>query len=253
MLRKLKERMSIAAQDILFDQAVANKQFDAERTKLDNLILSGLVKSAPPPPKSSKGSKKEAALPKDTLDDDSDSLGLLDMMDPEPETTPDGRVVTIREMGIPKQWSSLRTPKTLLRDCVQKLDKYAAISYSIISGPSRAVRASVCIVWDGKRRDHWNMDDVGCPNESQAEQYIATVALHALTYPTTDGFAAGSILLGSNNTFFRALPAAFRDLWDELEVQRKTRDDAINVALWSKLRALATEKRALSEKVCPPT
>ncbi|KAH6917258.1 pre-mRNA-splicing factor ATP-dependent RNA helicase prp22 [Coprinopsis sp. MPI-PUGE-AT-0042] len=237
VLRKLKERMSIVSQDILFDQAAASKQFDAERSKLDNLILRGHHRRNLRPP------------PKDALDEDGDSLGLLDMMDPEPETTSDGRVVTIRDMGIPKQWSNLRTPKTLLRDCVQKLDKYAAISYSIISGSSRAVRASVCIVWDGRKRDNWDMDEVGCPNEMQAEQYIATIALHALTYPSTDGFAAGSILLGANNTFFRALPAAFRDLWDELEAQRKARDDGINMALWSKLRALSTDKKASSEKI----
>jgi ATP-dependent RNA helicase DHX29 len=88
----------------------------------------------------------------------------------------------------------------------------------------------------------WIMEDIACHDEGQAEQYIATVALHALTFPSTDGFAAGTSAAPGSQTFFRLLPAVFRDLWDELEVARKTSDDAINRAVWAKLRSIVEPK-----------
>ncbi|TFK30567.1 pre-mRNA-splicing factor ATP-dependent RNA helicase prp22 [Coprinopsis marcescibilis] len=251
-LEKLKERISRLEGDPLFDKHAAEKEFNMRKSKLDRQALSNRLKSnMPPPPVLSKPPEKEikkkAEESQENDSGDEGLLGLADMLEPKPEMTPDNRVIIVREMGIPKQWSS-RTPKTLLRDCVAKTDRYAAISYSVISGGSRAVRASVSVVWEGRKRDDWSMVDVACPDETQAEQYIATVALHVLTYPQTEGFAAGSILLGSNHTFFRALPPAFRDLWDELEAKRKAEDDAVNIALWSKLRALASEKKICAEK-----
>lgn len=249
-LRRLKVKIITVKGDLLFDERTAEREFLSQRAKMDRELLSSRLKAEqlrlPKMPKEKPVLKaKEVEVPNE---DDEESFGLSDLMEPQPELTSTGRVILVREMGIPKQWSS-RTPKALLGDCVKKLDKYAAISYSIISGQSRALRASVSIVWDGRKRDDWTMEEVGCPDEVQAEQYIATVALHALTYPSTDGFAAGNIMLGANHTFFRALPASFRDLWDELEAQRKVRDDTVNIDLWYKLRSLASAKLASSEKV----
>jgi len=36
------------------------------------------------------------------------------------------------------------------------------------------------------------MEDVACHDDSQAEAYIATIALHALTFPLTEGFQTGT-------------------------------------------------------------
>jgi ATP-dependent RNA helicase DHX29 len=93
------------------------------------------------------------------------------------------------------------------------------------------------------------MEDVACHDETQAEAYIATVALHALTFPLTDGFQAGSSTAPGNQTFFRLLPAVFRDLWDELEAARKVRDDAINRSVWARLRTIVEPKLDPSQKV----
>jgi ATP-dependent RNA helicase DHX29 len=82
------------------------------------------------------------------------------------------------------------------------------------------------------------MVDVACHDMTQAEQYIATVALHALTFPTSEGFASGNLARGTGQTFFRLLSPAFRDLWDELEATRKCSDDATNRAVWSKLKKI---------------
>lgn len=77
----------------------------------------------------------------------------------------------------------------------------------------------------------------------QAEQYISVVALHALTYPALEGFAAGvTSVAGGGQTFFRLLPAVFRDLWDELEEKRRQEDNRINRSAWSKLRTVLDAK-----------
>lgn len=93
------------------------------------------------------------------------------------------------------------------------------------------------------------MEDVACYDEGQAEAYIATIALHALTFPVTDGFQAGPSTASGSQTFFRLLPAVFRDLWDELEAERKVRDDSINRNVWAKLRAIVEPKLDNSIKV----
>jgi ATP-dependent RNA helicase DHX29 len=85
----------------------------------------------------------------------------------------------------------------------------------------------------------------------QAEQYIATVALHALTYPSTEGFATGATSsAGNSQTFFRLLPPVFRDLWGELETKRKADHDTINRTVWSKLRSIIEPKMDTESQVC---
>ena len=93
------------------------------------------------------------------------------------------------------------------------------------------------------------MNDVGCHDEAQAEQYIATVALHALTYPLTDGFAASAPSSAGSHTAFRLLPAVYRDLWDELEKSRKIRDEFVNRKAWAKLRDILDLKLESNLKV----
>ncbi|KAG6820381.1 hypothetical protein H0H93_001352 [Arthromyces matolae] len=184
----------------------------------------------------------------DTDGEDSTSGGVLDLLESMPETEVDtlGRTIKVRDMALPKHWSG-RTPKTLLQETVAKADRYAAISYDIISGGSRAKRASLSIRWEGKKTDEWSMDDVACHDEPQAEQYIATIALHALTFPPTDGFA-GVVPTPSSSTFFRLFPAVFRDLWDELESARKIRDDTINRKQWAMLRSVIEPKLEVTSK-----
>jgi ATP-dependent RNA helicase DHX29 len=181
---------------------------------------------------------------------DSTTRGIFELLDDMPTTETDarGKTITIRDMAMPKHWSG-RTPKMLLSETVAKSDRYAAIGYSIISSGSRARRAGVSIRWEGKKMDEWLMEDVACYDDGQAEQYIATVALHALTFPRTDGFAASVSTFPGSQTFFRLLPAIFRDLWNELEETRKVRDDQVNRDVWAKLLSILEVKMEASEKV----
>lgn len=257
-MRQLQQRISLLWGDSLFDERVAEGNFRSEKAKIDlaNLQIRLQNQSSEPTGTPSRAGKSKKANPTvaaqkstpikekkglfDDGDDDDLGGGILDLLETPQESTPDGRTIVFKEMALPRH--SSRTPKTLLRDCVQKQDKYAAITYSVISGASRATRASVTISWEGSKRDQWSMEDVACPDAAQAEQYIATVALHALTFPQMDGFAAGQFSVGAGQTFFRSLPPAFRDLWDELEASRKERDDEINRNIWAKLRSHAVAK-----------
>lgn len=93
------------------------------------------------------------------------------------------------------------------------------------------------------------MNEFACHDMNQAEQYIATVALHSLTFPASEGFASGTSS-GNAHTSFRLLPSTFRELWDELEAARKSAEDAINRGVWAKLRSIVEPKMDRESKVC---
>lgn len=262
-LRQLDRKINEISKDYLCDGKEALSIYRKERERAEKLRLEERLRSSPAKgldsvvgPKRSKAPSVNNPPATTSLLDDSDSdesstgvLGFLDEVGAT-EITVKGVTYKLRDMNIPKHWSG-PMPRTVLRDFVAKIDKYAAISYVIISGQSRARRASVSISWRGHKRDEWTMDDVACSTDSQAEQYIATIALHSLTYPLTDGFISSSPASTSNSTSFRLLPACYRDLWDELEDTRKNRDDLINRTVWSSLYDLVKAKIQSDSKVCP--
>ncbi|KAI0335964.1 P-loop containing nucleoside triphosphate hydrolase protein [Cubamyces sp. BRFM 1775] len=262
-LQELQRRLKEVQQDYLFDQREAEAMFAVERSKVEANALQNKLRAAAdavpakPSPQvrrkikepPSRAESVASASTADVFEDNEGSTGgmfeLLEQM-PETETTESGVTVQVRDMALPKHWSG-RTPKVLLTENVRKADRYAVISYSCISGASRAKRCSVEIRWDGGRTQLWSMDEVACHDTIQAEHYISTVALHALTFPQSDGFAAGGTSTGSQ-TSFRLLPPVFRDLWDELEQKRRLDDDSTNRAVWAKLRDILTPKLSRSEK-----
>lgn len=239
-----------------------HERFHSEALKNKLHDLSDAIAVHPKPSEVILPSKHQSLEPKpteattmnvDIFDNDSDdenSGGLFEILQevPATETTASGSTVRLQSMVVPKHWSD-RLPKAILQEIIAKKDKYAIAKYTCISGPSRIMRASVTITWNGGRTQSWNMDDVGCPDLKQAEEYISTVALHALTFPTLDGFALGGTFAAGTQTFFRRLPPAFRILWDELEAQRKESDDATNRSAWEKLRMITWVKLESQSKV----
>lgn len=263
-IQALRRRLEVIKDDYYFDEKEAEARYRVELQKLESMALQARLRGTgpsvtqAPPLKKNRPPKLQPQMPvapkaaTDIFDADSEEVvGLMEILEemPTTETTPQGTTVNVRDMALPKTWSG-RTPKTLLKDTVAKTDRYAAITYSIISGASRVKRAAINIRWDGKNMGEWCMNDVACFDEGQAEQYIATIALHALTYPATEGFSAGASASSSNQTFFRLLPAVYRDLWDELAVARRARDDAINRTVWAKLRSILEPKLEVNLKVC---
>jgi len=177
--------------------------------------------------------------------------GLFEILDdmPPSDISENGVTVRVRDMPLPKGKFE-RTSKAFLQAAVSKLDSFAVITYHPLSGASRAKRASLSIRWGSDKISEWTMTDVACYDVAQAEQYVATVALHVLTFPASAGFASGNAAPGAGHTFFRLLPPAYRELWDELEVRRKTSDDATNKAVWAKLKRIV-EAKSSREKVRP--
>lgn len=264
-LRDLQRRLEEVKQDYLFDERNAEDAFKVEREKADASLLRARLRGDSPPvilDPVKKDIKKRASkdpeppsvtdpTPSDVFDDepDNETGGMFDLLEePSEETTFQGTTIQIRDMVLPKNWSG-RTPTQLLKETVHKLDRYAVVTYRCASGSSRAYRAAVSIRWEGRKNGDWVMEDIACRDLQQAEQYIATVALHALTFPETAGFALGGTAAASTQTSFRLLPAIYRDLWNELEEKRRANDDTVNRAIWGKLKQLL-EPKLIKEKVC---
>ena len=262
-VRELVKRLDALKNSYFFDEKEAETFYQAERGRAHASVLQdqlrGVARLAIPAPKPRPSKSlpnpypEKSTPPVDIFDDDCDdatTAGIFEILDDMPSTETDARGVTIvvRDMAMPKHWSG-RTPKMLLKETVAKSDRYAAITYRVISGVSRAKRAAVSIRWEGKKMDEWLMEDVACHDVGQAEQYIATIALHALTFSATEGFAASVPAVPGGQTSFRLLPAMFRDMWDELEVERRLKDDRINRDVWAKLISLLKSKAEGSSKV----
>ena len=161
--------------------------------------------------------------------------------------------VRIRDMSLPKQWGG-RTPKILLTETVHKIDRYAAVSYFPISINNRAVRSGVNIRWGGAGRQkqlpqEWRMEEDGCHDQAQSEQFIATIAFHALTFTSPPGFSSPSNSGSGAQTHFRMLPPVYRDIWDELEAKRKDAEDATNRSIWRQLKGIAVPRIGAALKV----
>jgi ATP-dependent RNA helicase DHX29 len=264
-IRVIRQMAQELTKDYLFDEKEAQVHYRQERERVNKEMLQERLSSLQPDEpllpitsvdkqqqSSQTPSSRSTPVPgTDIFEDSEDSSGgVLAFLDEalSSEINDQGILIKLRDMALPKHWAG-QTPKMLLRDLVVKIDRYAAISYNIISQHSRVKRANTIISWQSRKRDEWSMTDVGCHDEAQAEQYIATVALHALTYPLTDGFAASSPSSAGSHTAFRLLPAVYRDLWDELEKSRKIRDDLVNRKAWAKLRDILDFKLENNLKV----
>ncbi|KAG1867923.1 P-loop containing nucleoside triphosphate hydrolase protein [Suillus subalutaceus] len=245
LVQRLQDKLMALKSHYFFDEKDAETQYRSERARVDALLLQSRLRGSSPElsvaqeKKVSKPlnvgprvEKQDIPVPSDIpdiFDQHEEGLGgMLEILDTLPSeiTGEGGSIIRIRDMILPKHWSS-KTPKTLLAEFVFKVDRYAAVTYSIVSGPSRAKRACVTVNWEGKR---W------------MKYYVATLALHALTFPATDGFAVGSSGALANHTSFRLLPPVFRDLWDELETDRKLREDLINRQVWANMRNIVEKK-----------
>ena len=140
--------------------------------------------------------------------------------------------IAIRSMPIPKQYSFAgNVPKSLLRANLAKSSKQAVITYARLSGPSRAVRAGLEIRWSPTRRRVWRMDDIACESMVEAEHYVSTLALNELS---------GTGELSGLN--WRTMPPEYRDLWEDLDVARKAKEDCGKREVWARIQEVLDQK-----------
>jgi ATP-dependent RNA helicase DHX29 len=159
------------------------------------------------------------------------------MLDEPPEISSDtptdaNTTVAVRSMPIPKQFAFAgNTPKALLRSTVTKSLKSAIITYARLSGASKAVRVGLEIRLSLDRRRVWRMTDIACEDVMEAENYVSTLALSE--------FSATGLIPGVN---WRSMPLAFRDLWEELEAERKVKEDEGKRKIWSVISKIVDGK-----------
>ncbi|WVQ72381.1 hypothetical protein IAR50_001933 [Cryptococcus sp. DSM 104548] len=178
-------------------------------------------------------------------DDDDEGGGLFGAMldeptEPQPGLKPDAETsssttIPIRSMPIPKQLSFAGTiPKNVLKAALTKATKQAVLSYVNLSGHSKAARAGLECRWQSgaeKGRRVWRMDDLACDDMTEAENYVATLALSDLE--------AEKLISGVN---WRTMPPAYRELWEELGIKRKEKEDAGRREVWKTIKNLWAAK-----------
>ncbi|KAL4071050.1 P-loop containing nucleoside triphosphate hydrolase protein [Scleroderma citrinum] len=251
----LEVRLRKAKAHYFFDEKDAETLYRIERQKADAQLLQAKLRGSLRPPRLEvRGNAIHERAPAKTPeheaesdffgeDDDNSSEGMLGLLEAPPNEVQGvgGTTVRVRDMSFVKHGST-KLPKAALMEYVTKIDRHAVVTFNIISGSSRARRAGVWVLWHGKRVDKWLMEEDACHNESQAEQYIATIALHALAFPRTEGFAIIPQTIPGGSTFYRFFPPAFRDLWDELEKTRKDTSNRLNRDIWAKMRSIVEQK-----------
>jgi ATP-dependent RNA helicase DHX29 len=227
--------------DVLLKTMKAKRDAEALEAR-----LSGREPKATTTTASEDGVAGESKLPneaastdaQEAVDEDAEEEGGLfgNMLDePSPSEEPGtsaNTTIQVRPMPIPKQFAfSGNLPKPLLRTALSKSSKTAVITYARLSGGSRAARAGVEVRWTPTKRRVWRMEEVACADMTEAENYVSALALHDL--------AADGAIQAVN---WRTMPPAYRELWEELDVARKERDDKSKREVWRGIQRLLAAK-----------
>ena len=201
--------------------------------------MRGLTSSDPPSTASPTPDETPEGGTSNTSDIEDDLLGNLLDLPEEPGLKLDASNTTVQliSMPIPSNFTGM-LPKALLQTSVSRSLAEAVITYAKLSGHSRAVRFGLEVCWTTQDWCVWRMEDIACATVLEAENYVATLALHEL-------MQKGLL----NQVNWRGMPASFRDLWDELETQASQTRHEANIKLWERLRTVVQEKI----RIIPPT
>ncbi|OCF60762.1 DEAH box polypeptide 36 [Kwoniella mangroviensis CBS 10435] len=258
-MRQLKDKIGKVEKEYLFSRKDADVILKSFKSQRDAVALAARLKgtSTKPNEESKISSDHPSPAPDETSpqtedifsgsgDEDEGGLfgGMLDepaepQISEEPSTS--NTSITVRSMAIPKSSFAGNIPKNILKSAVTKQSKQAVFTYAKLSGWSRAARAGLEIRWSIGRRKVWRMDDIGCNDMAEAENYVSTLALNDLS--------ADGTLSGIN---WRTMPPDYRELWEELEVKRKEQEDVGKREIWAKIKALY-EKKAIEPVAGPKT
>ena len=222
--------------DAIYRTKKAQRHAASVRDRLNGKLEAGdgTASRTESPVKKSAGS---SALDSGDVSDDEGMLGNL--MDIAELAVEDARqdegsantTITVKSMALPTQSNfSAASPKAMLQAAVKRYSKNAILTYAKLSGGSRAVRAGLEVRFASDHIRVWRMVDIACENRLEAENYVATLALHEL-------YADGHLELPN----WRVMPPAYRDLWGELEEAHLAKRNEEDLALWKRIRNLLTD------------
>ncbi|WRT66497.1 uncharacterized protein IL334_003456 [Kwoniella shivajii] len=243
-MRRLKEKIGKVEKEYLFSRKDADVIFKSLKSNRDSAALAAKLKGAPLKSNTTdtdQTDENEAFHTQPTesssrdifsvADEDEDgdlSGGMLDepvesdmVADPSLSNT----TVTVRSMAIPQSSFAGNIPKNILKTTLNKQSKNAILTYARLSGSSRAARAGLELRWSTGRRKVWRMEEIAGNTMAEAENYVSTLALSDLS--------ADGTLIGIN---WRTMPSDYRELWEELDVKRKEKDDVEKREVWAKIK-----------------
>ncbi|KAE8442794.1 hypothetical protein EG329_002827 [Mollisiaceae sp. DMI_Dod_QoI] len=267
LLRKIKKIQD----DILFDQYVANQQWEAQRILLEREAARRRAvehtqdisdESQTLIDSDDEVSKEAARMGTELLEskesDDETALADLFASLPVNEVDPvtgksitvvngsNGIKVTIRDFG---KWTGV-SPTRVLEEACRARDSSVKILMSLVSDSSYSNRHSLKISWSKvqdlqpsttppgieylstAKSQTFTMTSISTPESKQSEAFIATVALFLL-------FSSS----GKEDKVFLRLPAVWRDLWTEFAETKKEKTDEADRSVIRTFRDMVREKR----------
>lgn len=276
LIRKIKR----IEDDVLFDQYIADQQWESKRIQLERLaaveratvaqesVINGNGEGKGGVDDSDDEVSREAAkmgaafLEEDGSDDDAALADLFASL-PVNEVDPvsgksstvingsDGTKVFIRDFG---KWSSV-SPQRILEEACRSRDPSAKLSYTTISDSSFAYRQSLRIVW-AKNQDTLTSSP---PSEvdfvsSPKQQTLSMISVATPDSKQSEAYIATIalfLIFGSSSRedkVFLRLPPAFRDLWMELAEMKKEKLDSIDREAIRTFRDMVRAKRDQEEE-----
>ncbi|RDL38031.1 p-loop containing nucleoside triphosphate hydrolase [Venustampulla echinocandica] len=270
ILRKIKR----IEDDVLFDQYVADQQWESKRIQLekdaaarrsaeqaaldntDSQELENLVDSDDEVSK--EAAKIGAALLEETGSDDDAALADLFASLPVDEIDPltgksttvingtDGIKVTIRNFG---KWTGVN-PTRVLEEACRARDSTCRLNLSLVSTTSFSNRHSLQISWS-KAQDLATLDPPpGIQYSASPKSQIFTmIGISTPDVKQSEAYIATVALFlifsssAREDKVVLRLPATWRDLWSELAEEKKDKGDQVDRESIRKLRDIIREKR----------
>lgn len=216
---------------------------DAENQRADKPTSPSEVKSKEEKKESKTASSEEvheasAKISDADSDDDGNFFGdLLNEGPVEDKDAATGVTVTMRDLPArAKSGGGGKTPRVMLSDALKRADPYSTYKFTNISSGGRLHRSKLTIRWNGAKVvpnknpvtsgtptyvDEYTLTTVGCATQTQADDFVATIALFCID---------------RDKSVQRALPPGYREWWEELTSLQKDERDRKNRLRFQRVR-----------------
>ncbi|KAF9936561.1 hypothetical protein BGZ65_002286 [Modicella reniformis] len=134
---------------------------------------------------------------------------IMDMMVMNEHPGPPKRRMSVKRRPMANPGWTGQSPKTILEEHCRKQDRFMKITYKDAprSTPA-AVMTSLTVTWGSGSVSSTEMNEEGCENKVEADNYAATIMLYELT----------------TLPMYRYLPPTYKDLWLERNFKKENAD-----------------------------